>query len=105
MAITFFLSGCALFQKSDLYLLQPIHGVEVLNANRLADIEKYQAKYTFISQIKSPVFLNNKNLLIRANNLNANVVVILTLEEKFKFSEYYIYYFFRTQSSSVQVKQ
>lgn len=105
LAITFFLSGCAMLQKSDQYLLQPIHGVEVFNANRLADIEKYQTQYTFISQIKSPVFLNTKNLSIRANNLNADVVVVLTVEEQLKFSEYYIYYFFKAQSSPVQTKQ
>lgn len=101
MALLLFLSsGCVPALQNDprAHYVEPIEGVDVIHATQLGDIKKYQQEYPLVSQIKSHVFLNNKNLSLRAKNLDANFIAILSVQEQFKFDEYYMYYFFKKES-------
>lgn len=101
MATLLFLSsGCVPALQNDprAHYLHPIEGIDVVQTTKLADITNYQQEHTFVSQIKSDVFLNNKNLSLRAKNLESNFIAILSIKEQFKFDEHYMYYFFKKES-------
>lgn len=95
LAILF--SGCVAALQTDprAHYIAPIEGVEVIHVRTLPDVEQYQQQYTLISQVKSNVFLNNRSLSVKARNLDANFIAILTIQEQFKLDEHYMYYFFK----------
>ena len=96
VAITYILmfQGCVLIKNPNVNI-NPVeeNGVTIVHAYTLGDVKKYQKEHTLLTQVKSHVLLNDKNIRMRAKKVDADSVVVYSTNELLK--EVYGYYFFK----------
>lgn len=85
--------GCVLIKEPNVHV-KPVeeNGVTIVHAYTLQDVQEYQKEHVLLTQVKSHVLFNDKNLIMRAKKLDADSVVVFSTNELLK--KVYGYYFF-----------